>query len=161
MSLDVDPGVLAYWDSEGCLPEIRRRLGYRFRLVNAELPARAIVEEPFVARIRLDNDGFAAPYNARDVQLILRHTATGRIYSVPFDADPRTWGPNQPISIQVTVALPRSLEIGVYQFLLNLPDPDRELSRRPEYSIRLANREVWEARTGYNDLKASIDVVAE
>ena len=35
---------------------------------------------------------------------------------------------------------------------------DPQLSSRPEYSIRLANDNVWEAATGYNNLLRSVTV---
>ena len=52
---------------------------------------------------------------------------------------------------------------GEYQVLLNLPDPTTSLHNRPEYSIRLANQDVWEASTGYNSLlqKVIVDSNAE
>ena len=42
---------------------------------------------------------------------------------------------------------------GDYQILLNLPDDHPRLANRPEYSVRLANLDLWEADTGYNYLQ--------
>lgn len=41
---------------------------------------------------------------------------------------------------------------GSYELLLPLPDAYESLSGRPEYSIRLANEEMWEESSGYNRL---------
>jgi len=41
---------------------------------------------------------------------------------------------------------------GNYSVLLNLSDPMPSLSSRPEYSIRLANNNAWQASTGFNKL---------
>ncbi|MEU7827831.1 DUF4832 domain-containing protein [Nonomuraea sp. NPDC049129] len=48
------------------------------------------------------------------------------------------------------VTLPSGMSAGTYALLLDLPDP--QLSSRPEYSIRLANENVWEATNGFNSL---------
>ena len=45
-----------------------------------------------------------------------------------------------------------------YNLFLNLPDASATLSTRPEYSVRFANTDVWEATTGYNKLNATLNV---
>jgi len=42
--------------------------------------------------------------------------------------------------------------------VLSLPDPETRLRDRPEYSIRLANKGLWEPATGSN-LLAQIQVI--
>jgi hypothetical protein len=56
--------------------------------------------------------------------------------------------------------VPRSLPPGQYDRLLHLPDPSPRLYGRPEYSIRLANRGVWEPATGFNRLLTSVRLLA-
>jgi Domain of unknown function (DUF4832) len=58
----------------------------------------------------------------------------------------------------VTVTLPANLEPDRYAVFLNLPDPAPGLSNRPEYSLQLANKGVWEANTGFNALNATLEV---
>jgi len=41
---------------------------------------------------------------------------------------------------------------GKYQLYLNLPDPYASLHDDPRYSIRLANENMWDYKTGYNYL---------
>lgn len=60
-------------------------------------------------------------------------------------------------TINETVVL-AGVPVGVYEMLLNLPDP--LLRNRPEYSIQLANVELWEATTGFNKLLKDMNVVA-
>jgi hypothetical protein len=62
-------------------------------------------------------------------------------------------------TLEVREPLPSDLEPGPYEVLLNLYNPELGLARRPEYSIRLANANVWEAATGYNNLRADVSVV--
>jgi hypothetical protein len=42
--------------------------------------------------------------------------------------------------------------------LLSLPDAYASIKDRPEFSIRLANDNVWEATTGYNKLNHLLKV---
>jgi hypothetical protein len=42
--------------------------------------------------------------------------------------------------------------------LLALPDPKPNLYDRPEYAIQLANKNVWEVTTGFNNLGHKLEV---
>ena len=57
-----------------------------------------------------------------------------------------------------SIPLPTTLPTGSYALLLNLPDPAASLNTRPEYAIQLANTNVWEATTGFNDLRWTVTV---
>jgi hypothetical protein len=152
------PGVIGLWQREGCFGEIRKRLGYRFRLVDASLPARAVAGRPWSVSLRLTNDGWAAPYNPRLVELVLRDVATGALARFPLAADPRFWGPGETQILQFSATFP-PLDQGDYELLLHLPDPERGLYGVPAYSIRLANSGLWEPDTGFNALRARLSVV--
>ncbi len=102
------------------------------------------------------NDGYAAPFNPRGLELVLRNTATSALHRFPLTADPRRWQAGATNTITQTVPLPASLPAGTYALLLNLPDP--QLPSRPEYAIRLANDGVWEATTGLNSLRHTVTV---
>jgi len=47
---------------------------------------------------------------------------------------------------------------GAYELYLNLPDPEESLYSNPAYSVRLANKDVWEAATGYNSLLHQVKI---
>jgi len=64
--------VLERWRTQGCLAEIKRRLGYRLRLINADIPAQAAAGRSLTLTLTLVNDGFASPYNPRRLELVLR-----------------------------------------------------------------------------------------
>jgi len=160
LNIAYHPAVLALWQQEGCYGEIRRRLGYRFRLVDADIRTRATPGRPWSLTLRVTNDGWAAPYNPRLVELVLRQVATGRIVRFPLDADPRFWGPGETRVVRFDIRVPDELDEGDYDLLLHLPDPERGLYGVPAYSIQLANADVWEPATGFNRLQARVTVAA-
>jgi len=159
LNVDYQEDVLEGWRTEGCFDEIARRLGYRFRLIDSVIPTAAQAGETFNINLTLINDGFASPYNPRSLEIILRSTSNGSLYHLsPVNpVDVRLWLPDDgEINVQVETQLPDDLPAGEYAVLLNLPDP--ALYGRPEYAIRLANRDLWEAETGFNDLLATVQV---
>lgn len=160
MNLGYHPGILDLWRQEGCFAEVRQRLGYRFRLLDANVPARAVYGRHWSVALRVTNEGWAAPYNPRLVELVLRHTGTGRDVRFPVATDPRFWGPGETYLLQYDMTVPDDLDEGDYEVFLHLPDPERGLYGVPAYSIRLANEELWEAATGFNALQARVTVVA-
>jgi hypothetical protein len=157
LNSDYHLGVLALWKREGCYAEISRRLGYRLRLVRSSYPAAAIRGGVLKARIVLVNDGFAAPYNSRPVELVLR-ASSGPAIRMSIPQDPRRWLPGAPISLNVAVKLPRGAAPGIYRAYLLLPDPEPRLRSRADYAIRLANRNSWLAQTGENALNWNVEV---
>lgn len=146
------------WRSQGCMEEIKRRLGYRFRLVNSNAPSTVQVDGNFSMNFQIANDGFSSPYNPREVEMILRSQG-GDEYYLPLNEDPRRWMAGENQTIDVAAGIPDGIMPGEYQLLLNLPDPISKLYNRPEYSIRLANQNVWEESTGYNSLLVNVTVV--
>ncbi|WP_225414432.1 DUF4832 domain-containing protein [Stigmatella hybrida] len=158
MNEDYHASVINGWTSGGCRPEIDRRLGYRFSLVSATLPASASRGGALALSLTLKNEGWAAPYNPRNVELVLRHTSSGALYRLPLSGDPRRWAPGTNVTLSQSVTLPSGMAAGTYALLLNLPDPATALNTRPEYAIQLANANVWEASTGFNSLQRTVSV---
>lgn len=81
-------------------------------------------------------------------------------YTASLPDDPRKWQPFKTATIEAKVALPQELATGNYKLYLFLPDPESAIHDRPEYAIRLGNRNCWEETTGYNDLGVDIQVDA-
>jgi hypothetical protein len=154
------PDVLASWTDGDCMEDVRRRLGYRLRMVSAELPDEARPGDPMAVRLELANDGFAAPYNPRALELVLRHGGSGAVYDVTLPDDPRRWLPtsHEVHTVAASILLPRDLPAGSYEVLLSLPDPEPTLYAHPRFAIRLAHSNAWEAATGYNYLQHSVTV---
>jgi len=149
--------VLDNWVTQGCYNEIAKRLGYRFRLISSKVPKSVPVDSVLAINFTIQNDGYATPYNARDLELVLRSKADDSVHRFKIDADPRRWLPDDgEIKIDVSLSIPASFVPGEYEMLLNLPDPEPTLNEDPAYSIRLANQNVWEPSSGYNSLLTSI-----
>jgi hypothetical protein len=145
------------WDSSGCLENIKRNLGYRFVLRNITLPSGISNKRSFNISFQLENKGYASPYNPRPVQLVFRNHTSGAEYFVSLSADPGFWFTGN-INVSEAISLPADLQPGSYGIFLLLPDPDTSLAKRPEYCIRLANKNMWEETTGYNDLNHIITI---
>jgi hypothetical protein len=157
LNSEYEPNVLGHWAQAGCFPEMARRLGYRLRLVKADLPEIAALGGRIKGSLSLVNDGFAAPYNPRPVELVLMGRS-GKAYRIPLKADPRRWMPGENVEVDFDEALPAGLPAASYYYFLNFPDPAPALSARPEYSIRLADLGLWQPQSGFNWLKTYVTV---
>lgn len=160
LNADFYPGILDLWRAEGCFDEIARRLGPRFALVDAQVPDAVAAGGSLDLTFRVRNDGYAAPYNPRPVEVVLRHRATGAQATLPTQADPRLWRPGRTETVSVGVPLGMDLPRGTHDVALRLPDPSERLRDRPEYAVRLANPGVWDAGRGVNELGLAVQVTA-
>jgi hypothetical protein len=150
--------VLKGWKDQGCIDEVERRLGYRFRLISSTTSESVKPGGTFAMSFKVTNDGWASPYNERMLEVVLRHSQTKKEYFLNVNEDPRKWMPGETKEVKISAGIPSSIPTGQYQVFLNLPDPSSRLSDRPEYSIRLANQDVWEPSTGYNSMQQSVSV---
>ncbi|MVM34128.1 DUF4832 domain-containing protein [Spirosoma sp. HMF4905] len=145
------------WQANGCMDNIRRRLGYRFVLRTATFAESGKAGKPVNIAVTIDNVGYASPYNPRPLQLILRNTKTGVVYTLPLQTDVRRLLPGLH-QIRQSVKLPDAIKAGQYELLLNFPDGYASLATNPAYSIRLANDGLWETQTGFNKLNHVLTV---
>ncbi len=150
--------IINNWQKQGCLESIKQRLGYRLRLASAIIPERVKAGSTFSMRLEIMNDGWASPYNPRKVEVILRKQATREEYVLTTNQDPRWWIPNNTNVAMIEGSLPADTIPGTYDLFLSLPDPTPKLYGKPAYSIRLANKNLWEESTGYNSLLRSVIV---
>lgn len=157
---DYYKGVNDTWITGGCMDRIIREMGYRIVLQKGEYSEKHAPGSELYAAITLQNLGYAPPFNARKVELILRSKDGKTTYVASLPDDPRKWQPYKVETINAKVALPTDLAVGDYKLYLYLPDPVSTIHDRPEYAIRLGNKDCWEAATGYNDLGIDIQVSA-
>ncbi|WP_228059842.1 DUF4832 domain-containing protein [Plectonema radiosum] len=161
LNSEFEKGVLDTWKNQDCFGEIERRLGYRFNLVNSEITNIVKPGGRFFAQLNIENVGWASAYNPRLLEIVLRSRDTTQEYYLRVnEQDPRRWLPGDTTTVNIEAGLPVNISSGEYDIFLNLPDPDSRLYNRPEYSIRLANVDIWEESTGYNSLLRSIVVDA-
>jgi hypothetical protein len=153
------------WVTQGCMEDIKRRLGYRLELISGIFPGEAHPGQVIPLRLELRNIGFAAPFNPRGLELLLRHTNNGQRYFAELsrDIDARRWLPGTNHVVAAQLLVPSNLPAGPYELLLHLPDPAPSLYGLAHYSIRLANStaldssgvslgSLWEPATGYHRL---------
>jgi hypothetical protein len=155
LNKDYNTSVLQSWGSN--INIAKRKLGYRFALTQGDYSSAVPSGGALNINFSVRNDGYAAPYNARTVELVLRNTSTGALYKFKLSADPRRWTPGATTAVSQSVTL-TGVPAGSYALLLNLADPSPALAGRPEYAIRLANTGLWEAGTGFNALNQTVTV---
>ena len=144
LNIAYNTDVLKRWKSSGCYDEIVSRLGYRIVLKELDRSEDFAAGKTCWLTFRLENTGFAAPMNPRDAILVWK-TPEGTLEEKALKEDPRTWHPG---AHTFTASFTPSTDRGT--LYLKLSDP--LLRDRPEYSIALADKNVFDAQTGLNKL---------
>lgn len=150
LNLDYHPSVINGWQTGDCYQEIQKNLGYRFQLTSAVLPQSIPLNSQLSVTLHINNVGYAAPFNERNAYIVLKNTATNQVFSIMMESDPRNW--QDEFTVTENLSLPEGIIPGTYDMYLHLPDIYESLANKPEYAIRFANNNVWEASTGYNRL---------
>lgn len=149
LNRDYREDITNMWRQDGTMDSILTRLGYRLALEKVILTSNPKVGKTFEAYCVMNNRGFAAPMNKRDVELIFVNAETGAEYVFPQTEDPRFWMPGETSKFTLACTL-TDMTPGSYKLYLNLPDPYESIHDDPRFSIRLANENVWDEATGYN-----------
>ena len=150
MNSGYNADVLNRWESDGCMDEVKRRLGYRLSLKDVAT-SKAAAGKALRVKLNIRNTGFAAPANPRHVELVLVD-GNGKKTVYEFkDVDMRYWFANETVTVDKLIELPKNAS-GNCTLYLNLPDPKATLHDNPLFSIRLANDGVWNEKTGYNKI---------
>ncbi|MCB0283533.1 MAG: DUF4832 domain-containing protein [Calditrichaeota bacterium] len=152
LNRDYNQTVLSSWESDGCMEDVKRRLGYRFQLQKTVLNDSIAPGGTFNLQFDLFNEGFASPYNPRNLEIVLRDTLTKETWRIVTPEDPRWWRSGDTISVNINAGLSVDIPQGAYDVFMHLADPEEQLHNRPEYAIRLANVGLWEDSTGFNRL---------
>jgi Domain of unknown function (DUF4832)/Domain of unknown function (DUF4874) len=166
LNTDYNQDVLDSWGDN--ITIAKQKLGYRFALDQGTFTDATRPRGTVDVDLKIRNDGWAAPYNPRQVQLIFQGDKNS--YRVTLPADPRRWGAGTTTTLDRQVCAPA--EPGRYRLLLNLADPAPRLQSQDPlpgstetynsaYAIQLANAGTWQAATGYNDLGHTLTVTAQ
>ena len=149
---DYHKDVLTSWFDGGYMNEIKRRLGYRFVLDKAIPSENPTAGNDYAITLSIRNVGFASLHNPRAVELVLvSKNDPSQKFTYKQQIDPRFWMPGETSTVTLRAKLDKQMtgEYGVY---LNLPDAYDVLHDNPAFSIRLANEDIWDEKTGYNHL---------
>lgn len=151
--------TLNNWVNQGCMPEIKQRMGYRFVLSKLSLAQQVAPGGNLEFHLELENKGFASPFNPRPAILVLKNTGSAVQKEIPLTSvDIRKWLPGQTVKVDLNIPLPQDLPIGTYIVYLWLPDAGAGLKTRPEYAIRMANLNMWQPVSGHNLLYGNLQV---
>lgn len=148
--------VTKRWRNSGIFDTLNIHMGYRYNLVDGQFSDEAAPSGKMNVTIRVRNDGYAPIYNERPIYLVLKGTQQ---YILPLKADPRRWLPNGAISwINEQVEVPSNVQEGTYSLYLWMPDKYESIKNDPRYAVRCANKNMWDANTGYNNLGATVKI---
>lgn len=149
-------GAVATWIAGGCYDEIRRKLGYRFKVTRVEYSPTVASGQNFSVTIDIANSGWARLHKRRNAKLVLRKGSTVHVYPLANGAT-ENWAPGTTTRISATAAPPPA---GTYGVRLAIPDPDAPT--RTPYAVKLASKRggvsVFDEGTGENNLGISITV---
>lgn len=141
--------------AESEFDRISRKLGFRLRLIDATFPSSASAGESFTIAANLNNDGFASIIKSRPIYLVFDNGIDR--YNIELKGiDVRKWVSGPIALFRQLLTLPLNMAPGKYKLALWLPDAYANLQARPEYSIRIANIDMWDATKGYNLLTESM-----
>ena len=146
---DYNKKVLNRWAEEGCFDEISFHIGYRLLIDRAFITPTPEKGKELRVALQIHNVGYAAPMNPRKVELVLVGPEK-KVFDI--DADPRFWFEDEESTLDMKVTLPDNLPSGTYKVCLNLPDPEPTIHDNPRFSIRLANKGIWDEETGLNTI---------
>lgn len=154
------------WVQNGCMAEVRRKMGYRLVLSKASHASAVVRGQALSVQLSLRNGGWARIFNPRGVQLVLKHAVTSDVRRLDATgADPRTWMPGaSDQAATLTTTLPADLPAGSYQLWLALPDADARLAADARFAIRWANADNtaagqrWDAQLGAFALGSVVEV---
>jgi len=144
--------------AESAYTRVKRKMGYRLRLIDATYGSVAKTGKDYALSFNIDNDGYAGIIKERPMYVVFESLDGAVFEAVALpDVEVRSWvggdiyaGPYAVLAQTITV--PEGLAAGKYKLGLWLPDAAEGLQNRPEYSVRFANLDIWNADRGYNEL---------
>lgn len=116
------PEVLARWEDEGCMPEIRRRLGYRLVARRVEHDAAVRPGAEVELRVQLENRGFAHVRRPTRARMRLVGESESHVLEILSESDLRDVGPGETVPFTVRGRVPGVVPPGSY--LLELAHVD-------------------------------------
>jgi len=157
LNLDYYGPVLQEWRNNNCFTDFQKKLGYRLLLKSSSLKKEVTINSNFELKAIIDNAGFAPVYNTKNAFLIFKSVTDGVIYKKALAFDVRKVIPDLDYDLKESVSI-SGIPTGNYKLFLKIEDRSASLAERPDYSIRLANKETWESTEGTNDLLHTLTI---
>jgi hypothetical protein len=101
--------------TDKCIDEIKRNLGYRFVITRGVYPKSLNKNEKINIKIDIENQGYASPYNARLVELILQNTSTQKAHKLRLEEDPRFWFTDEKQTLNIELNETENIPSGEYE----------------------------------------------
>lgn len=161
LNIDYFGETINAWKTDGCFEAMQRKMGYRYRLLEASIQDSSKAGGQFSLAIQLLNEGWSNPYNPRFAEIALRNVDNGAVYYFKLNDDLRRLPLGENIEFQIEAGLPEDMPEGRYEALLHLPDPAITIHDDPRFAIRLGNEGLWEEATGYHRLGHELVVHAD
>lgn len=155
LHLRYSDSVKAAWEKEGQTAVMRKRLGYRFVLQEATFPGSVKPGGVMELVLKIRNEGFAAPYNARPLHVVLSNNVAR--FDAKLSIDARRWEPGDH-KVTVRLSIPSKVVRAPYRLSIALPDDAPSLAGRPEYAVRFANTGIWDPKEGVNILTEELRI---
>lgn len=147
LNLDWYKPIIDAWKTSGCFDELQRNLGYRLAFETASFPDKILLSQDLSVHIKISNKGYAPVYNYKKTTLVLKNKTSGDIHEIELPVDMRKCKPLAEFKIESTVKT-TGIAQGTYDLYLKISDNAPGLKNRNEYSIRLANTNVWVQENG-------------
>jgi hypothetical protein len=147
LNLDWYQPIINAWKAAGCFDELQRSLGYRLALETANIPDHVATGEDVSVKIKITNKGYAPLYNHKVTTLVFKNKATRDLQEIELPVDLRKCKPLSEFKIEKTVKT-TGIANGTYDLYLKITDNSANLKDRHEYSVRLANTNVWVQENG-------------
>ncbi len=164
LNIDYHPDVISKWKNTMYLEHntfkyISDNLGYRFVIVRARLNTVLMPEDTMKIDMYIQNNGFGNLINKREVEFILRNGKSEYVFT--SSEDPRMWEKERgTIRVVMEIKIPAEARPGKWSLYISLPGTSQEVSKDPAYSVRFANKNIWDSRTGHNLLTDDILITA-
>jgi hypothetical protein len=159
LNRDYNRDVYDKWEKQGCHDSVTMMLGYRLALKSSTLENIAEAGDTAAIEFEFENIGFAAPTQAKPVQIILRRKNINPaiLKYEGTNKDIRFWQPGN-IILEESLKLPDSLSDGNYEVGIRIPDQAASISGNPAYCVQFANLGLWDQLHGINWLNQFITV---
>lgn len=155
LNIDYSQDIQNVWRDEGCFDEFVIGMGYRYALDGIAFDGDFKAGSKVKMTLGLTNHGYACLMRERKMEFVLVNDNNPADRTVWVSTtDPRSWqGGGRSYVWEEVLEMPANLASdGSYTLYLNLPDISPNLHDNPLFSIRLANKGVWNETLGMNAL---------